>query len=157
MWQHIIIHCSCRSREQMEDAGFFSELKCHFAGPILFLLRLLQVHVYKGPDSAAAPCTILHCQEDFHENKAAVELHLSRFFNRRKSPACATPVKLRAKVGFNCKPLTSGWSSLLSSSHILHIKWFFYQRLSSEVKALMQPICILASQVVHQTKLPTAG
>lgn len=63
----------------MEDAGFFLELKCHFAGPILFLLRLLQVHAYKGPDSAAASCTVLHCQETAHANKAAAELYLSLF------------------------------------------------------------------------------
>lgn len=63
----------------MEDAGFFFELKCHFAGPILFLLRLLQARVYKGPDSAAASCTVLHCEEIFHENKAAAELYLSHF------------------------------------------------------------------------------
>lgn len=63
----------------MEDVGFFFELKYHFVGPILFLLRLLQVHVYKGPDSAAASCTVLHCQETFHRNTAAAELYLSYF------------------------------------------------------------------------------
>lgn len=63
----------------MEDVGFFCELKSHFAEPILFLLRLLQVHMYKGPDSAAASCTVLHCQETFHRNKAAAELYLSYF------------------------------------------------------------------------------
>lgn len=94
----------------MEDAGFFFELKCHFAGTILFLLRLPQVHVYKGPDSAAASCTVLHCQEAFHKNKAAAELYLTIVFtHRRKIFVCVRLVEVKTKVGskVDCSSLRS--------------------------------------------------